>query len=504
MPRPRHLMEEVLAAYRDRDWHECVRRVRPLVDGAPLADGPRQLLASLYLQLGNRRLALPQYRRLLATAVERGQLLRAIAFQRRVDQLDAGAAGPRRWTELQTRLRTHGLPYLNLVPIGSARPWTEGQMLALPREWFERAALGPTLIVMGLAPGAVDTSADTLWEVIAGRTRWSLALSDGRAGSESIAAEGDAIRLDPDLAHRATISFVPELPTECMRFDAELVAELRDVMRARRPAVAADGLTTETRALLPTRPLRHDDLDRAPDPVHDTSEGPRRLPAGPPAPAALPGADASEWLEHGMLSLDSPPGGTTTPGSTGAPAPPPRERTVDLPAGDSRPPRRGRPLVAPPGPVELDHGLVIPPTPDPFAAPIPDLGKPVERRRGSRVGVSFASRLAMLRLAATRLAPAGGTLIDLSTAGLGVRFASADLGARRGALAGAVVAIDLDLPDGQPPLRVAGQVRWIEADDPGEVRFGIEFVLLTEPDRRRIAGALAAVPSGRPDFPLES
>lgn len=500
MPPSRRMLEDVLAAYRDSDWHECVRRVRPLVESAPLADGPRQLLASLYLRLGNRRLALPQYRRLLAAAVERGQLLRAIAFQRRVDLLDASAADPRRWTDLQTRLRTHGLPYLSVVPIGSARPWTEAQILALPREWFERAATESTLIVMGLAPGTVDTEANTLWEVIVGRTRWSLAFPDGRAGPESIAAEGDAIRLDPDLARRATISFLPELPTECMRFDAGLVAALRGVIRTRGHAIAADGLTAETRALLPTRPQRQEDIDRTPEPVPEAGEGPRRLALGAPASPASLHRDAGEWLEHGMLSLDSPSGGAPPPAAPGATEPPPRERTVDLPAGDTRPaPRRGRPVVELPGPVELDHGLIIPPVPDPFAAPIPDLGKPVERRRGSRVGVSFASRLAMLRLAAPRLAPAEGTLTDLSTTGLGVRFPGASLGARRGALAGAVVAIDLDLPDGQTPLRVAGQVRWIEVDDAaGEVRFGIEFVLLTEPDRRRIAGALAAVPTGSP------
>jgi hypothetical protein len=41
-------------------------------------------------------------------------------------------------------------------------------------------------------------------------------------------------------------------------------------------------------------------------------------------------------------------------------------------------------------------------------------------------------------------------------------------------------------------LRLAAQVRWLEADDASdETRIGIEFVLLTEPDRRRIAGTLA-------------
>ena len=43
-----------------------------------------------------------------------------------------------------------------------------------------------------------------------------------------------------------------------------------------------------------------------------------------------------------------------------------------------------------------------------------------------------------------------------------------------------------------PALSPPSQVRWIEAEEsPDEARLGIEFVLLTEPDRRRIAGTLA-------------
>ena len=60
------------------------------------------------------------------------------------------------------------------------------------------------------------------------------------------------------------------------------------------------------------------------------------------------------------------------------------------------------------------------------------------------------------------------------------------------------MAVELDLPGAAGPLRVAGQVRWLEVDDDGgEARIGIEFVLMTEPDRRRIAGTLASSPAAR-------
>ena len=100
--------------------------------------------------------------------------------------------------------------------------------------------------------------------------------------------------------------------------------------------------------------------------------------------------------------------------------------------------------------------------------------------------------MALLGLTESPLAPIRGMLTDLSTSGLRVRFATQELGASRGALADAVVAVDVELPGLAGAMRLAAQVRWLEVDEQAaEARIGIEFVLLTEPDRRRIAGALA-------------
>ena len=520
----RRLLESVLTAHRSGDLEECIRGVRTLVEAAPEAVAPRQLLAALYAQTGNGRLALVHYRKLLPQAVAGGELFRSVAIQKQIDSLqpteslDAG-----RWASLQTRLRACGLPYLVAVPAG--RPWLGAGLLALPRAWFERVALETRIQMLGTEPESEDVEAGTVWEVIAGRLRWSFALPDGRASAEAPAAEGDAIYVDPELTSRARVTFIPEMPVECLRFEATLARELQAALAASRPlsSALADGITAEVRALLPTRPRRREDLDVAlPVPPTAPGEGPARLapPAAGESPEGAP-RDSGDWIEYGVLSLPGETGpaardggpsvphtdgeaaldlasGTPTPTATGPPAETPRERTIELPPEGSGPTRkRGRPVVERPGPVEMGDGLIIPPSADPFAAPIHDLGQPIERRRHPRVAVSFATRLALLRLKGSRVAPIQGELIDLSTTGLAVRFGRETLGASGGALADAVVAVELDLPGPEGPLRVAGQVRWLEVDEQGdEARIGIEFVLMSEPDRRRIAGTQAgATPS---------
>jgi hypothetical protein len=182
------------------------------------------------------------------------------------------------------------------------------------------------------------------------------------------------------------------------------------------------------------------------------------------------------------LEIESAHAGAPT---TDEPTPDPvAEVTADVPvaAGSDEPPT----------PTDAAEVYLLPAAPDPFAGAIGERENQVERRRHPRVSVSLASRLALLRLSGSRVTPVEGRLGDLSTSGFNIRFANAELGPSRGALADAVVAVDLDLPGPQGALRVAAQVRWLEVDEQhDEARLGIEFVLLTEPDRRRIAGTLA-------------
>src|SRR5262245_59280472 len=84
MDRKERLLDHVHAAFREGDWDECIRRVRPLVEAAPMATGPRELLAWLYLRTGNGRLALVHYEKLLTIVVGNGDLFHAVALQKRL------------------------------------------------------------------------------------------------------------------------------------------------------------------------------------------------------------------------------------------------------------------------------------------------------------------------------------------------------------------------------------------------------------------------------------
>ena len=432
MQSTRRLLECVLTAYHEADWDECIRTVRTLVDASPQADASRQLLASLYVRMGNSRMALLQYRKLLPAAIERGGLFRAVAFQRLIDELSpAGSLASDRWEDLQARLRRgEGVP--DTVPIGSARPWSEAALIALPAASFRRIGEETRVELIGLDPWSAEVETGTIWEILSGRLRWGFALPDGRASAERLAAEGEAIRIEPELGQRAYVSMMPELPVEWLCFGASLARDLeRELvsMRGRsRPATSAKAVSAGA--------LDEPATDRVtPTPVTTNS-----------------------------VSLTTP--NPATPDLTDSMATDP---------------------VTPVTPV-------TPATPDPFAAPIPDGAQGRDRRRHPRVGASFESRLAMLRLPGSLVSPIRGQLVDLSTSGLSARFRSQDLGAARATLEDAVVALELDVPGPQGPLRVAAQVRWIEIDEAaGETRIGIEFVLLTEPDRRLIAGTLARV-----------
>ncbi|HKQ59584.1 MAG TPA: PilZ domain-containing protein [Candidatus Eisenbacteria bacterium] len=508
-PNPR-LIDRVLATYREGDLHECIHLVRTLVEAAPQATAPRQLLAALFAITGNGRQALAQYRRLLPLAVERGEVIRSIAFQKQIDVYDRPESlVPGRWSELQKQLRMRGLPFAGEAP-GRERPWVETQLLALPRAWFERIAAETRFEIMGTESRTLDVESGTVWEVLAGRVRWSFALPDGRASSETLAAEGDAVHVDPGLARTARVSFLPELPVEALRFDATLARDLRLALAAGLQGTPSmsEGLTAETRALLPTRPRRIEDLDERPV-VPEAIDGaePPRLPRE--EPAEIP-ADTGAWVDFGVLSLsdaaaarrdsegqapgEPPSSEPAEPPATEAATPPVAGSGIEIPAladllGLSRSGAPSEPEAASaPSPEEQAQE-------DLPSEPIPISGEDepvVERRRHPRVAVSLESRVALLRLSGNRVTPIRGQLADLSTSGFSIRFENQQLGDSREALTDALVAVDLDVSGLQGSLRVAAQVRWLDVDEPGDVaRLGIEFVLLTEPDRKRIAGTLA-------------
>jgi PilZ domain len=555
VPSKPRLLELVLDAYREGDLHECIRLVRTLVEAAPQATAPRQLLAALFAETGNGRQALAHYRRLLPQAVTRGEVIRAIAFQKQIDVYDHDdALAPGRWLALQKQLRERGLPFLPETPGGVDRPWVEAHLLGLPRAWFERIAAETRFEILGLEPRSLDVESGTVWEVLAGRVRWSFALPDGRASAEALAAEGDVVHVDPGLSPTARVSLVPELPVEALRFDAGLARDLRLALSAGLHLTTSrlTGLSHETRLMLPTRPMRQDDMDEPVRVPVGSGVEPLKLPPPAETPAEPPPAppDSGDWVEFGVLSLSEPVpsenGDATAPATdeSSAEQPQPIESSAadaagrsgddaavplaadatvpaelpvapetsesepavalpplfdQLPGAPGQPPAAPRDpaLSAPRGPepedeipVDPAEGLLAVPSADPAASG--DQEQLVERRRHPRVTVTLESRMALLRLSGSLLPPIEGQLGDMSTSGFSLRFPNEALGAAHAALTDAVVAVDLELSGPNGSLRLAAQVRWLEMDAaPGEARVGIEFVLLTEPDRKRIAGTLA-------------
>jgi hypothetical protein len=281
--------------------------------------------------------------------------------------------------------------------------------------------------------------------------RWSVAPGGGRATTEVTAEELDPIALAPEHAE-ARLALAPELPSACLRFDRALIAE------ERAKAAAADSTKSGTR--------------------------PGPGPAAGPSPASDPGPKT--WAEVASWGISSGEPGAVAE-SPAEPAGGAEARTSD-PKNPAPRPRTARPV------------------PDPTGEPTVAVGAPFDRRRETRVSVTFESRAALIGLAGSRVAPFAGRLFDLSPSGLGLGFPRAELLPARELLEGALVTVDIQLPDGEPPLRMTSRVRWVRlasrGGDPGASEMGemgLEFVLVNAREHARIQNALiAAARAGRP------
>lgn len=149
------------------------------------------------------------------------------------------------------------------------------------------------------------------------------------------------------------------------------------------------------------------------------------------------------------------------------------------------------------------------PVPDPLLEPTVAVAAPFERRRDTRVSLSFETRVAMLGLAGSRVAPFAGRLVSLSPSGLGLAFPRAELIPVRDTLEGSLLTVEIQLADGEPPLRLTSRVRWVQlaAHDAGAAgdetgALGLEFILVGARDHVRIQAALIA--AARAGQPLDS
>jgi hypothetical protein len=175
-------------------------------------------------------------------------------------------------------------------------------------------------------------------------------------------------------------------------------------------------------------------------------------------------------------------------------------------AAGGREPRKQRSKTAPANSTEPATAPPERPRPDPVAEPVIAVGAPIERRRGTRVTATLETRVALLGISGTRVAPFGGRLLDLSPSGMGVGFPRGEIRHIREELEGALLDVELKLDRRGEPLELTCRVRWVSFDgpdgaaEPDELaRLGLEFVLLTARARTRIQDALIrATHSGKP------
>jgi hypothetical protein len=462
------LVERVLDAFRKGDLDECIRRARALVFAAPLDPGPRHMLAVLYGVTGRARLAVIQYRSLLPQALENGELFRAITIRKRMDALDpAEAAVEDRWDAIRRGLRARGFP----GAASNGQPWAEAQALALTGDWFHRIVTEARVHTLEFQPRPEDVEAPVLWYVMCGRVHWTITPPNEAESVTGVAAACESFRVIAGSSVR--VEMKPELPAECLRFDAPLARGFQAALDAgSKPAsIATPESVADDRPTIPVFPGRLVDPEAAaPTPV--VVPGPPRLtlvPREAPPPQTIERKPTPEWIGPGLVALPDPDAPTVAPEPEKSEQPA-LSLPID-PKSSAEPAKEG-------------FGW--------FGSLVNDVSKLLDRRRHRRVPVSFKSRMALVRLKDSRVAPIRGEICDLSISGLGVRLTRRALGMSRNALANAVVSVELDMPGPEGPLIVAGHVRRIEIiEEIQEARIGIEFVLLTEEDRARINATIA-------------
>lgn len=107
------------------------------------------------------------------------------------------------------------------------------------------------------------------------------------------------------------------------------------------------------------------------------------------------------------------------------------------------------------------------PSPDPAVEPLHANAFPRERRHEHRVGIDFASGVARLGLAGSRIAPFTGRLVEISPAGIGLAFPGGSLRQARRELEGSVANLYLRLPNLDEALRLGARITAIAYETAG-------------------------------------
>jgi hypothetical protein len=223
--------QDLAEPYRSEAWPDCARLVRAHVDQNPYDFAMRALLASLLVRTRQRTMAIMQYEQLLPLAVGQGHFFRAIATQRRLDDLlPANDRHPDRYLAIQdwfrafVRARPERARREGGVPAPDAL--AAGALLDLPPDTFTAFAEQSSVVPLGMAPQALNEPAGLLWVVYFGRIRWRVDRGDDATGEERVSEAGDLILMPPGSPSERWLSLTAETPAEVLKFDPELASLL--------------------------------------------------------------------------------------------------------------------------------------------------------------------------------------------------------------------------------------------------------------------------------------
>lgn len=507
-------LREPLAA---GDRPEAIKRLRLFVDHEPFALAPRHALASLLVDAAQGAAALIQFEKLLTAAVTRGDLFRAIAVQRRIDEMAGRPLEPATYAALHRWFRLAG--ERNLLPsvVGAESGLTPVRLLRLPAEQFVWVAVRSRLHRLDTGWHIEPIAGACQWNLMWGALRWEVGQPGPRPRQRHV-AEGESLLAIPAAGDRAPLRVAADLPSEALVFENAVLRQLA-TQDPRVLAGAADDIVHEDRGRIAPPPGALGDLDvRARVPRAPEAEAPRTLRIEPPAAGVSASADARDWLEPGLLSPgDGGDGANAAPPGPIAEIPGLERGTSSVTRGPAEP---APPVTSQPRPRGTFGELELPPAPvgtpvgppsrtpdDPaefgtirFDAPVemPSADSPAseearalrrERRGGDRTPTRYRGRVRLLGMGHAGGVEMDCQLVDLSATGVRIELAADAVLPLVRMLEGETLRIEL--APGAGNLELAGRVRWLDIDADGPIQAGIEFVLVTSADAAAIADLIA-------------
>ncbi|HUL48928.1 MAG TPA: hypothetical protein VLT79_02815, partial [Gemmatimonadales bacterium] len=226
MPHDRKFWERMLPMIRAGDPDELAHRLRHVLSADPFRLTPRHWLAEVYRSRNQLARAVGEYDRLLPLAVGAGDLFRAIAVQKRLDELDPRPGSGERFAAIHRWFRLLGATHLVNAPSTNAPGISARALIRLPRDGFLRAARESLIENFARDSRQIEIDGPEQHVVLWGELVWDVKMADGRRKPEMASVEGDVIRIEPETPGPGLLRIRPDTPAECLRFDSEILADL--------------------------------------------------------------------------------------------------------------------------------------------------------------------------------------------------------------------------------------------------------------------------------------